>query len=310
LKNGNGSAKRSMAKQRLPCCVNRFRDIIRAIETCAEVQQLMKRNAGIAVAVAVAALALRVHAATVVNPVSVTLTDADQFFPADHIIDGSGLSSLPNTGDPLPDVWTHAWDNPAGESWVSTDPGNFPSDWFLASGTIPTFVLDLGQNSLLSTVHLWAYSGGPGVAGNYQGNSAKTLELRFNTQVEGDTIFSKPPIVVNMDHGLVSETPAGSPMPRQDFSVGIQTARYVEMRITDNWYVAPGDGTTQDEHGHPMRGGDRIGLGEVRFSLVPEPLTSAFLASAAVLLVAGARRNRRRRELNDSRQADRVSPLR
>lgn len=26
-------------------------------------------------------------------------------------------------------------------------------------------------------------------------------------------------------------------MPRQDFDVGTQSARYVQMRITDNWYV-------------------------------------------------------------------------
>jgi hypothetical protein len=81
------------------------------------------------------------------------------------------------------------------------------------------------------------------------------------------------------------------------------------MRITDNWYVAPGDGTAQDEHGHPMRGGDRIGLGEVRFSVVPEPVTSEFLASAAVLFVWCVRRNGRR-ELSDSRRADRVLHLR
>jgi len=43
------------------------------------------------------------------------------------------------------------------------------------------------------------------------------------------------------------------------------------MRIADNWFVAPGDGTTQDQHGHVVRGGDRVGLGEVRFSTVPEP---------------------------------------
>jgi hypothetical protein len=253
----------------------------------------MKSNRGnlAGLIASLAGAALSVHAATVVNPVSVSLTDADQFYSADHIIDGSGLSSQPNTGDPLPDTWTHAWGNPAGESWVTGDPGGFPADWFLASGTIPAFVLDLGQNSLLNTVHLWAYSGGPGATGNYQGNSAKTLELRFNTAAEGDAVFVKQPVTVNMDHGLISETPVGSPMPRQDFDVGAQTARYVEMRITDNWYVAPGDGTGQDEHGHFVRGGDRVGLGEVRFS-IPEPGTCALLAGGLVLFVTRAFRRK------------------
>lgn len=231
--------------------------------------------------IALATLPLR--AATVVDPVSVTLSGADEFFPATHLIDGSGLSSQPNTGDPLPDTWTHAWGDPANDSWVSTDPGGFPADWFAVSGSIPIFVFDLGQNSLLNTVHLWAYSGGPGVTGNYQGNSAKTLEFRFNTDDEGDLNFNKSATTITMDHGLVSETPAGSPMPRQDFNVGSQTARYVEMRVTDNWYVPPGDGTGQDEHGDFVRGGDRVGLGEVRFSAVPEPTTSALLAGALML---------------------------
>jgi hypothetical protein len=234
------------------------------------------------------------QAATVVNPVDVSLSGADEFFPAFHLIDGSGLDAQPVTGDPLPDTWTHAWGDPANHSWVSTDPGGFPADWFLASGTIPRFVLDLGQDSLLNNVHLWAYSGGAGVAGNYQGNSAKTLEFRFNTQAEGAIDFVKPAVTVTLDHGFTSETPIGTPMPRQDFDVGARAARYVEIRITDNWYVAPGDGSTQDEHGHFMRGGDRIGLGEVRFSagIIPEPAIPALFAGGLLFSVRWRARKR------------------
>lgn len=255
----------------------------------------MKTNLGAnAVIIAsIAVMTLQVRAATVVNPVDVTLSGADEFFPAAHIIDGSGLSAQPNTGDPLPETWTHAWGDPANDSWVSSDPGGFPADWFAVSGSIPTFVFDLGQNSLLDTVHLWAYSGGPGVTGDYQGNSAKTLEFRFNTAAEGGLNFNKPATAITMDHGLISETPAGSPMPRQDFNVGPQTARYVEMRVTDNWYVPPGDGTGQDEHGHFVRGGDRVGLGEVRFSAVPEPAISALLAGGLVLFATRGFRQRK-----------------
>ena len=127
--------------------------------------------------------------------------------------------------------------------------------------------------------------------GNVQGNSAKTIQLRFNTHAEGAVDFLKQPVTINLDHGLISETPAGSPMPRQDFSLGAQTARYVEMRVTDNWYVAQGDGTAQDEHGHFVRGGDRVGLGEVRFSAVPEPGAFALLSGGLMLLTTrGVRR--------------------
>jgi hypothetical protein len=62
------------------------------------------------------------------------------------------------------------------------------------------------------------------------------------------------------------------------------------MRITDNWYVAPGDGSTQDEHGHLIRGGDRVGLGEVRFSAVPEPPAYAGVAALGLAVFAVWRR--------------------
>jgi hypothetical protein len=34
-----------------------------------------------------------------------------------------------------------------------------------------------------------------------------------------------------------------------------------------------------DEHGHLIRGGDRVGLGEIRFSMVPEPSSGIVLAA-------------------------------
>jgi hypothetical protein len=228
-------------------------------------------------------LAANASAANVVNPVGVTLTGASTLFPATQLIDGSGLEFPLVNGAPLPPVWNHRWGSPAGDSWVSSAPGGFPSDWYAASSTTPTFVLDLGQDTALDAVHLWAYSGGTGVGGTIQGNSARTLEFRFNTAAQGNGAFAGPAVTVTMDHGPVSQTPAGFVLPRQDFALGSQTARWVEMRITDNWYVAPGDGSTQDEHGHLMRGGDRVGLGEVRFSAIPEPREFALLAGAGLL---------------------------
>jgi hypothetical protein len=224
------------------------------------------------------------QAATVINPVDISLTGADEFFPALNLINGSGLEFQLNTGDPLPATWNHMVGSPDANSWVSGAFG-FPSDWFAASGTIPTFVLDLGQETLVDTVHLWAYSGGS-AAGMYQGNSARIFEFRFNTEAQGNVDFTGPAVGADADHGLITDTPPGFTLPRQDFNVGTHDARYVQMRITDNWFVAPGDGTTTDEHGHPMRGGDRVGLGEVRFSVVPEPSTYTVLGMGLALLFA------------------------
>src|SRR4030095_5591704 len=89
----------------------------------ARIESMRRHRSSFAVALAsLAAATFHVDAATVVNPLTVSLTGADAFFPATQIIDGSGLSSLPNTGDPVPLMWTHAWGNPGSDSWVSTDP--------------------------------------------------------------------------------------------------------------------------------------------------------------------------------------------
>ncbi len=240
------------------------------------------------------ALASSAWAATVIVPVGVTLSGSDALFPAAHLIDGSGLEFPLSTGDPLPLVWNHRWKSPASDSWVSGAPGGFPSDWYASSASIPTFVFDLGQDTPLDAVHLWPYSGHSGADGTVQGNSARTLEFRFNTAADGNGSFAGPAVGVTLDHGPLSETAAGFALPRQDFSVGLQTARWIEMRITDNWYVAPGDGTTPDTHGHLIRGGDRVGLGEIRFSAVPEPRAYAWVAGLGLLGCAVVRNRSRR----------------
>src|SRR5512144_1783557 len=88
------------------------------------------------------------HSAIVISPVSISITGADEFFPAVNLINGSGLEVPLNSGDTLPVISNHIYGNGADNSWVSGAFG-FPSDWYASSGTIPTFVLDLGKQSLL-----------------------------------------------------------------------------------------------------------------------------------------------------------------
>ncbi len=216
--------------------------------------------------------------ATAIKPVSVSLTGASTLFPVDQIINGSGLSAPLNTGDELSAGVTHTWGVATGsDNWVSTDPGGFPSDWFAASGTIPTFVFDLGSDQALNAAHFWNYGGGSGVAGTIQGNAAKTVEIRYNTAGQGTAAFAGPVINGTLAHGPTFGSATGSVLPQLDVPFGSTvTARYIEVRLTDNWYVTPGDGSGVTEGGVPARGGDRVGLGEVRFSL-SAPVVPAYV---------------------------------
>ena len=232
-----------------------------------------------------------------VKPVGYTLTGADEFFSGSHLIDGSGLTDPLETWTKMPDdpnAVKHTWGvGVASDNWVTGAPGGFPSDWFEASGTIPTFVFDLGEDRPLIGAHFWQYGSGTGTPGAVQGNGAKSIELRFNTAADGNVDFLGPVYTIDLDHAPPDGEPTGQVLPRQDLWLpDVIDARYVEMRITDSWFVAPGDGTGMDEHGHPIRGGDRVGLGEVRFSMVPEPGTYA-LALLGLGLLGLARRRRR-----------------
>ena len=55
------------------------------------------------------------------------------------------------------------------------------------------------------------------------------------------------------------------------------------MTITDNYFTAPGDGS-----GGTLAGGDRVGLGEVAFEIVPEPSSLSLL----LIGILGLRRRR------------------
>ncbi|MGC6565188.1 MAG: PEP-CTERM sorting domain-containing protein [Akkermansiaceae bacterium] len=135
---------------------------------------------------------------------------------------------------------------------MTADPGGFPSDYIAVAGS-PILVFDLGSDTDISTIHTWGYSNG-------NTNGVSEFSLRFATAAEGDTGFGNS-ITYNPTFSMLRDE---SVLQSNDFNQTLN-ARYVEFTVIDNFFVAPGNG--------PDAGGDRVGLGEVSFSAVPEPTT-------------------------------------
>jgi hypothetical protein len=121
--------------------------------------------------------------------------------------------------------------------------------------------MDLGADVPLFEVSAWGYA-------NSNANGVSAFSLRFATEAEGSAGFGGS-IGFNPTYLMVNDE-----FSRQSFLFGETiTARYVEMTLVDNHFVAPGDGS-----GGETPGGDRVGLGEVAFAVIPEPSTP-FLAA-------------------------------
>ena len=186
------------------------------------------------------------QAATFITPVSVTSPNSTAFFPITNLIQGPDIgyqSTEPHDGIP-------------GQTWVTTDPGGYPSDYIGVAGP-PILIFDLGADYLLTEISTWGYT-----MANDNGVSA--FDLRFATAAQGPDNF-----------GLLQAgfTAAKSDITRDSHPLTPVLARYVEFTATDNYFVDPG--TT---------GGDRVGLGEVAFA-VPEPSTALLGGLAMVGLL-------------------------
>ncbi len=217
----------------------------------------------------------------IVVPTLNSSANLNSFNAPTFLTDNSGLSTPVNTGNTLAQASaaTHIFDGGFAQSWVTNDSG---ADYFAGFGAAnkPTFVWDLGSLSKVEDIVLWQYQNNGG-DGTSIGNGTRTFELRFSdtTTFLGAADFSGT---------MASVLGMGGVNLAQAFDLtGVldaNAARFVELRITDNYFGQPGI----------SGGGDRVGLGEVRFNVsaaivVPEP------ASAGLILLAGAALLRRRR---------------
>jgi hypothetical protein len=211
--------------------------------------------------------------AEIKTPTLISSSDLNVFSTAgpEQLTNNSGLTPAVNDGDDLTTAAgaTHAFGGTFANSWVTN--ANAP-DYFGVNPPAPTFVWDLGSDVNVDNIVLWQYENN---GGNFEntGNHARTIDLRFNTEADGSASFSGPATTVSMIALVGQELPNFA----QIFGLGSPTARYVEMKVLDNHFGDP------DSLGvNPSVGGDRVGIGELRFDVspVPEPGTLGMLCGA------------------------------
>lgn len=171
-----------------------------------------------------------------ITPVSVRSSTHDSdLYPDSQLIDGSGFAGLLTLGNF--ESMEHAGALP-NNVWVTIDPGGWRSDYF-QTGPAPELTFDLDGNKQVTSVAIWGYF----IQGAFCNNEAKTMEFRFSSD-GGATYHTE----VKVGHQLT-----GTRVEKIDLR-GPHLADTIQVRIVDNHFV-----TIKE------KGGDRVGLSEIRF---------------------------------------------
>lgn len=172
----------------------------------------------------------------IVAPDSITFTGtAVEFFATEaNLINGTGLSGSPTIEDYT--TITHATAG-AGNAWVTTNPAG-AGDFFPTGQTV-VFDLAFPQLHRFTDFVFWGYHFGGG-----NGNEGRRFSLEFST--DGGANFG-PPVIVQRALGAATVANAATLSLGGEFD-----ADFVRLTVLDNHFGAIG-------------GGDRVGLGEIRF---------------------------------------------
>ncbi len=190
----------------------------------------------LAAALALLAPALHAQDALIQPTVITSSTAATDLFPAVHLINGNGLSGTPTLAAP----GTHAAASGT-TAWVTT--ANVP-DYYAQPGALPAPALTCTLPGLYSVSELviWGYH-----FGSANANEGKTFDVAFSTD---GTTFAHPVTVT-------SPAPQVGGALRLPLPGPLRVATHVRVTITDNHF------------GGTAAGGDRVGLGELRFAGQP-----------------------------------------
>ncbi len=174
-----------------------------------------------------------------ITPTSVTSSSATtDLFSADNLIDDSGLNPIPTLASYQ--SAEHGSASPS-RAWATAAPGGSGSDYFAGRRPDPSLTFTLPDLYQVTHLVLWGfYYTSP------NNSEAKSLTLQFSSN--GGRTWTEG---VNVTHRKTAQQSEAIQL-EQSFQ-----ANAIRLTITDNYYVRRGVG------------GERVGLGEVKFIAQP-----------------------------------------
>lgn len=199
-----------------------------------------------------------------INQIQFVGTATEFYSNENRIIDGSGLIGTLNTEADFATVQHRAANQ--NRAWVTNAPGGFPADYFAVTNDTVVFDLTLADTYTLNSYAHWGYH-----FNRANGNTASEAVLQFSD--DGGATFQSSQTV---NIGLTTFNASVSVLDSVE-------ANFIRIAYTDNYFGS-------------ARGGDRLGVSEIRFggtiSQVPEPSSGMSLMLALATVAFGRRRRR------------------